>query len=317
PREVEAARAARASEPDSGVVGPRRKPGAPEGAKVVDKLVIDRPGVYENLIVDGGFKAATLVRIRCDHVVLRNCTIRNGTRNGIEVYAKDVTLEGCLVHHMLAGTYKDQYDAHGITGCPTDLTIRDCEVHHVSGDSVQFDPSRNAWTNVTIEHCEFWTGPLEADAAGFKKGERPGENALDTKQSPKNPRSEIAVRRTYAHGFGNGQISLQAALNIKDHVHAVIEDCILAQNDICFRLRGVTKFGGATVQITHCACYASKLAVRAEDKVQDLRLNAMAYAPDVKRKLELVDGGAPGMQKGTELPAPPLAVALKTWALNK
>lgn len=317
PPEIQSAKSAAASVKETGMIGPRRKPGAPDGAQVVDKLVINKPGVYENLIVDGGFKAVTLVRILCDHVVLRNCTVRNSTRNGVEVYAKDVTIEGCLIHHMLAGTYKEQYDAHGITGCPTDLTVRDCEIHHVSGDSLQFDPNRAAWTNVQIEHCALWTGPLEADAAGFKKGERPGENALDTKQDPKNPRSEVTVRYCYAHGFGQGQITNQAAFNIKDHVHAVMEDCVLAGNDVCFRLRGAGKHGGATAQVTHCVCYSSKIAVRAEDKVLDLRLTGMAYAPDVKQKLVLVDGGAgKGFENKGDLPAPPLEAALKLWGLR-
>src|SRR6185295_8407796 len=152
-------------------------------------------------IIDGGFKAHNLVQIKSDHVTLRNCTIRNGMRNGIEVYAKDVTIERCQVHHLLAGTFKDQYDAHGITGRPEDLVVRDCDIHHVSGDCLQFDPDRGSWNNVLIEHCSLWTGPLEADAAGFKKGERPGENAVDTKQHPKNARSKLSMRYCYAYGW--------------------------------------------------------------------------------------------------------------------
>lgn len=300
-----------------GAPGPREKPGAPDGAKVVKDLRITSPGVYENLIIDGGFTGGSLVKIDCDQVTLRNCTIRNSTRNGVEVYGKQVTIERCLIHHLLAGTYKDQYDAHGITGTPNGLVIRDCEIHHVSGDSLQFDPDRAAWDDVLVEHCTFWTGPLDADAAGFKKGERPGENALDTKQSPKRARSNITVRHCHVHGFGQGQIANQAAFNLKDHVNAVIEDCVFAQNDICLRVRGPGRYGGATARIARCACYASKAGVRIEESAEQLKLLDMAFASDVRQKLAQVDGGAgKGFEHRGDRPAPPLAEALKTWGLQ-
>jgi len=45
----------------------------------------------------------------------------------------------------------------------------------VNGDGI--DP--NGCQDVTIENCKLFTGPLPADAGAFKKGEQPGENALD------------------------------------------------------------------------------------------------------------------------------------------
>ncbi|MBI3832316.1 MAG: right-handed parallel beta-helix repeat-containing protein [Planctomycetes bacterium] len=299
---------------EPGGVGARGAIGAPEGAKVLDRLVIASPGVYENIIVDGGFKPHSLVQIKCDGVTLRNCTIRNGARNGVEVYGKDVTIERCEIHHMLSGTFKDQDDAHGITGRPTALTVRDCDIHQVSGDCLQFDPDRGPWSDVLIEHCTLWTAPLSADTAGFKKGERPGENALDTKQQPRNPRSKVAVRYCYVYGFGDGQIANQAALNIKDHVEATIEGCVFAQNDICLRVRGVGRYGGSVAHVRDCACYSSKAGFRIEDGIQDLKLLGMAYAPDVKQKLAYAGGGAgKGFENIGERPAPALADALKTW----
>ena len=38
-----------------------------------------------------------------------------------------------------AATGKEQHDAHGITGRPTNLTIRNCDIGLTSGDSIQFD----------------------------------------------------------------------------------------------------------------------------------------------------------------------------------
>jgi len=98
--------------------------GAPEGSPVVRMLRIDSSGVYENLIVDGEWGDFDLVRIRADRVVLRNCTVRNGLRDAVEVYGRDVRIENCKIHHVLKGTFEDQQDAHGITGRPLNLTIR-------------------------------------------------------------------------------------------------------------------------------------------------------------------------------------------------
>ncbi|MFH0939317.1 MAG: right-handed parallel beta-helix repeat-containing protein [Planctomycetota bacterium] len=91
-------------------VGPRGFVGATDNANVINRLTITRPGVYENLIVDGRFEAINLVKIKADNVILRNCEIRNSLLNGIEVYAKNVVIENCRIHHLLSKTFKDQDD---------------------------------------------------------------------------------------------------------------------------------------------------------------------------------------------------------------
>ena len=58
--------------------------GADASAKRVKELRITQPGVYENILVDGEWGQHDLVRILADDVVLRNCTIRYGQRDGIE-----------------------------------------------------------------------------------------------------------------------------------------------------------------------------------------------------------------------------------------
>ena len=150
---------------------------------VVDLLRIKKPGTYENYLVDGNWRRGNLVKITSNDVILRRCEIRHGQGNGVFVSKTDVLIDSCRIHHMLAGTFHNQDDAHGITGNPKNLTIRNCEIYYVSGDALQFDPDRNPWGRVTIENCTLWTGPLPERAARFWPGERPGENALDTKQS--------------------------------------------------------------------------------------------------------------------------------------
>src|SRR4051794_12760069 len=163
-------------------IGARGHVGCGPDPRRVQRLSITRPGVYEDILVDGEWTDGTLVKITSDNVTLRNCEIRNGKHNAVTVYAKDVVIDSCKIHHVLAGTYDEQRDAHGITGRPTNLTIRNCDIGLTSGDAIQFDPGRGPWDGVLIERCTLWTAPLPEDAAGFKKGQRPGENAVDTKQ---------------------------------------------------------------------------------------------------------------------------------------
>lgn len=313
-RIIEPAPASRpaATRPAVGASGPV---GCGENPTVVRRLEITRPGVYENYLVEGDYTPGqNLVVIRADGVTLRRCTIRHGDHNGIVVYARNVVIDSCRIYNQLKGTFTDQRDAHGITGAATDLVIRNCEIHHVSGDAVQFAPSRIPWDNVVIENCTMWTGPLPAAAAGFRKGERPGENAVDTKQLATNRRSRMVIRNCLMYGWGDGQITNQAALNLKNHVDVTVENCVLTDNDYCFRLRGPggntdRPLGGARVRIADCAIYRSKVGVRMEDAIADLRIAGLAFGEGIGRKYE----GQPGPgYENRERAAPPYETAVQS-----
>jgi hypothetical protein len=267
--------------------------GCREDAKRIQRLTIDKPGVYENLLIDGEWVESTLVKITSDNVTLRNCEIRHGRHNALTIVAKDVVVESCKIHRVLAGTYADQKDAHGITGRPTNLTIRNCDIGLTSGDSIQFDPGRGEWGDVLVENCTLWTAPLPEDAAGFKRGERPGENAIDTKQRTSNSRSQITIRNCLMYGWNQpSQISNMAALNLKNYVAARVENCLFRDNEICFRVRGGTgDYGGAQVAIENCAVYDSQIAIRAEDRVE-LKVTRLGLGGGIKRNVVLAGGGA-------------------------
>jgi hypothetical protein len=286
-------------QPAAGLSGPVGVQGEP---KRVRALVIDKPGVYENYLVDAEFRDVDAVRITADGVTMRNCEIRNGTKDGIEVYAADVTIENCKIHHFLAGTMAEQRDAHGITGRPTRLTVRNCEIGYVSGDCLQFDPGRGMWGDVVIEHCRLFTAPLAADAAGFKKGDRPGENALDTKQLAKNPRSKITIRDCLIHGFAKGgQINNCAGLNLKNHVEAVVERCTFYDCEIALRLRGPDeKNGGAAVTASDCTFDDVDVAIRTEDALKDCKITRPRFGPSVKQKHKNAGKAAVGFQMTEE-----------------
>jgi hypothetical protein len=293
-------------EPAPPRIGAQGNVGCKANPRRVQRLAIDKPGVYENILVDGEWIEGTLVKITADGVTLRHCEIRHGKHNAVTIDAQDIVIESCKIHHVLAGTYAQPRDAHGITGRPTNLTVRNCEIGLVSGDAVQFDPGRGKWDNVLVENCTLWTGPLPADAAGFKKGERPGENAVDTKQLAANPRSRLTIKSCLFYGWNQpGQITNLAALNLKNHVAASVEHSLFRDNEICFRVRGGTgEYGGAQVAIENCAVYDSQVAVRAEDGVL-LTVKRLGLGEGIGKKLVWAGGGAgPGSEQSGEFKPP-------------
>lgn len=287
-------------------VGVRGPIGCRESPKRVDRLLITRPGVYENYLVDSEWAGGNRVKITADNVTLRNCEIRNATGNGVGVFASNVVIENCRIHHLLNGSYEEQQDAHGITGRWGNVTIRNCEIYHVSGDAVQFDPDRKSTGRVLIEDSTLWTGPLPADAGTFKKGERPGENAVDTKTPLDGPRCQLVIRNCLMYGWRQpGQIDNVAALNIKENVDALVERCLFRDNQICFRLRGVTGRGGAQVAIRSCAVYESEVGVRMERNLSNLQIESLGFGEGVARRYHRVGGGSfPGYRNRGEHEAP-------------
>jgi len=294
-------------------IGVQGQVGCGPNPKRVERLRITRAGTYENYLVDSGWAGGNRVKITADHVTLRNCEIRNATGNGVGVFADHVVIESCKIHHLLSGTYREQDDAHGVTGDGEDIVIRNCEIYYVSGDAVQFSPDRRPWDNVVIENCTFWTGPLPEDAGGFRRGERPGENAFDSKQVPTNPRSNVTIRNCLFYGWNQpGQISLMAAINAKEHVRVLVENCVFRNNEVCFRLRGPTSRGGALVTIRNCVVYDSRVAVRMEDNIRDLRIERLGFGPGVVRRYHQVGRGPwPGLEIHGEYAAPPFEQLLR------
>ena len=265
-------------------VGVRGPIGCGENPTQVERLQITEPGIYENYLVDSRWASGNRVKITADGVVLRNCEIRNATGNGVGVFGTNVLIENCRIHHLLHSTYDDQHDAHGVTGRWGNVTIRNCEIAYVSGDAVQFDPDRRSTGRLIIENCTLWTGPLEADAAGFKRGQRPGENAFDSKTQADGPRCELLVRNCVMHGWNQpGQIGTMAALNIKENVDARIEDCLFRDNEVCFRLRGPTSRGGARAWVEDCAVFDSAVGVRLENDIETVRMENLTFGPGVER----------------------------------
>lgn len=293
-------------------LGPQGTVGCLEQPKLVERLEITEPGVYENYLVDGNWQGGNRVKITADNVTLRHCEIRNCTGNGVGVFGTHVVIENCKIHHLLNSTFDEQHDAHGVTGRWGDVTIRNCEIYYTSGDCVQFDPDRRSSGSLIIENCLLWTGPLPADAAGFRAGERPGENAFDSKTPGNGPRCRLIVRNCVMHGWNQpGQMDNMAALNLKENIHATVEHCVFYDNELGLRLRGPGSRGGALVEVRQCAIYTSRVGVRIEDAIENLRLASLGFDDGVARRYHIVGDDPPGYENTGEHEAPPLEQLLR------
>lgn len=291
--------------PGTAGVGVQGTIGAPEGSPVVDRFEITRPGTYENLVIEGQWRSGNLVKITADDVVLRNCEIRHSSGNGIGIFGTRVLIENCRIHHLLAGTFDDQQDAHGIAGRWGDVTIRNCEISHPSGDCIQFDPDRRSQGSLVVEHCTLWTGPLASDLAGYKKGQRPGENALDTKVPAEGSRCRLVVRDCHLHGWNQpAAIDNAAALNLKENVDAEVLRCLFQDNEIAIRARGPGERGGARVTLAECVIIDTATAVRAEDGIELLKAIRTGFGGTIGRRFHFAGGPAgPGFASTDEFEA--------------
>ncbi len=296
-------------------VGTQGIVGALANPKLVSRLEITKPGLYENFLIDAQGTGGNIVKITANDVTLRNCEIRNATGNAVGVFGTKIVIENCRMHHLLKNTFEQQDDAHGITGRWGEITIRNCDISYCSGDCIQFDPDRLSQGMVLIEDCHLWTGPLPADALGFKAGERPGENAIDTKTKPDGERCKLIIRNCYMHGFNQpAQIGTMAALNLKENIAAEVSHCVFQDNEVAFRVRGPGSRGGAHVAITNCAIYDTQVGVRAEDKIEQLKITGIAYGKNVATRIAFVPAKSKptsGFEYTGEQEAQPIETLLK------
>ena len=252
-----------------------------------------------NLIVDHNKQSGDALRIRGG----RNChldglVIRNGLSDGIDVDKADgLIVENTLIHHFLAGSFSSQADAHGIVATETNgILIRNVEVHHVSGDSFQADPNRSGSNNIIVENSHFWTSPLSSNFNGnWLAGERPGENAIDTKVASSNidsaTRMVITIRNVTAHGWlKDGFISNKAVFNMKEKIEAVFDGVTVYDAEIAFRLRGTR--GNANVTIRNGVIYDVEKAIRAEDDLAQLVVQNATFGDGILQHLQFAGGAA-------------------------
>ncbi len=264
----------------------------------------------ENLTIDNKKTANDAVRVRGGtNAIFRNLEIKNGTKDGIDAAnADNLLIENCHIHHFLNGSFSNQADAHGIVVTGTQgVTIRNTEVHHVSGDSFQADPKRvrkNLTNNILIEDSHFWTSPLASNFNnGWRVGQRPGENAIDTKVSKwgghKIPRITITLRNIVAHGWKQDSfISNKAVFNMKEKITAIFDGITVYDAEIAFRLRG--KQGNANTTIRNAVIYNVETAIRAENNLTNLVILNTTFGEQIDTILEFSGRGRGGRYPGTD-----------------
>jgi hypothetical protein len=115
------------------------------------------------------------------------------------------------------------------------------------------------------------------------------------------------------HGWNQpAQIDNAAALNLKENVDAEITHCVFDNNENAFRVRGPGKRGGAHVIISDCAIYNTKTGVRAEDRIEQLKITRLGFGKGVGERIKFVNGkAASGYENTGTHDAPPIDSLLK------
>lgn len=253
--------------------------------------------VYDGFIINGNYCESQLITIvECDGVAIRNSIVRRCKRDGIMIRNSNYSeVSGCEIYYCLNDDFASQTDAHGVMASHVrNLTVKNCNIHHVSGDCFQVDPdySPPLWDSVFIESCVFWTDYLTQDEGEFRAGEKPGENALDTKTDYRQDfdtyRPTIIIKNVEAYGFMNGRdqiyITGRAAFNIKHNVNAILINCVVHDNEIGFRLRGPytdgngINWGGAHATLINCIAYDNQKSVWFERSVEKARIYNSTFA---------------------------------------
>ncbi len=270
--------------------------------------------------VDHKKEAQDAVRVNgAKDVVLRNMEIKNGVRDGVDANrSPGLLIENCHIHHFLAGSFSSQADAHGVVVADSlGVTLRNTEIHHVSGDSFQNDPDRDQIisNDILIEGCHFWTSPLaETFNSNWKAGQRPGENAVDTKIVKSGwdsvERMRITIRDTVAHGWERDSfISNKAAFNMKEKIEAVFERVTVYNSEIAFRLRGAR--GNANNTIRNAVIYDCENGIRAEDHLSELVVHNTTFGGSIGRNLTHARGKQSASPRGISKTTPSYQTHLK------
>ena len=248
--------------------------------------------VFENINFDGQFGESDTIDIKdgAHHTELRNVTVSRSGRDCIDMDAPEhVQILNSVIHSCLwfDSDADEREDAHGITGgAVQDLSIIDTVIHTVSGDALQFDPGRDTrgWNSIVIQGCEFYTEPLSEDTNGFRSGQTPGDNAIETKVHPDADRARLLIEDTTIYGFKNGMdIEDQAALFIKEGVDATLRRTVIHGSEIGLRVRGPTSSRpkGAHLRVENSVLYDLEEGVRFEDNVESLEVVFTTFGMNV------------------------------------
>lgn len=101
---------------------------------------------------------------------------------------------------------------------------------------------------------------------------------------------------------------------------AEVKECVFYDNEVAFRVRGPDIRGGAQVSIVDCAIYDTQLGVRAEDKIEQLKISGIGFGSGVGDRIRFVNGKAgAGYVNTAEHEAPAMDILLKSgfWSRSR
>ena len=256
--------------------------------------------IFDGIDVDHRKDPSDAIRIRgARNVTIRNALLRNGARDAIDADQADgLLVEDVEIAYFLNGSFGSLDDSHGLAITSTDgVTLRRANIHHVSGDSLQVDPNRTPGAisdNIVIEDSQLWTGPLEEDFnAGWRQGDSPGENALDTKVLKTGFASEIrmniTLRNVTAYGWSAiPQMANRAAFNLKEKISATLDRITVYDSEIAFRIRG--GLGNADTVISNAVIHDVETAIRSETSLTNLRVYNSTFGHGIGQNLQHAGG---------------------------
>ena len=121
---------------------------------------------------------------------------------------------------------------------------------------------------------------------------------------PNAPRATITIRNTLMKGWGHGQIGNGAALNLKEQIQAIVENCVFVENDIAFRCRGT--LGGAWVTARDNTVYQTSRVFRLEHDVKNVKISGLALGDGYRAGFRQCSRTGEGFEDNGRRTAPPL-----------
>lgn len=174
--------------------------------------------IIEDLIFNHLMTSPDAIRIQSSYNILRNCEIKNGTSDGIDIGSGDYNIiEYCKIYNFNAGAGND---AHGIVIDDGNYNIfRFNEIYDNSGDCVQILHGTASWTEISDNH--FYT-----TLPGIS------ENAIDVKST-----HGVKILRNIMHGFHRSPTSKGDALVIHHQV-----DSVTIRENVIYESNGGMRF---------------------------------------------------------------------------
>jgi hypothetical protein len=160
--------------------------------------------VFDGLTIDHAGGSSDAVKINASHITIKNCEIRNGTREGIAIErASDVTIQDCSIHDFMWIEGGTRNDAHcimidtGISSTINGIVIQRCTIQRCSGDGTQIFGETGQDIATYAKNVSFLSNTF-IDGTATNSGQT--ENAIDMKAG-----DGVTIRGNVMRGYTNNK----------------------------------------------------------------------------------------------------------------